>query len=580
MNVTFTYLLVLIAVPAAPDPSAFGACGSGAGDCCSANGTPGCNDLGTECCAIVCACDPFCCETAWDEDCATFGVHNSGCGAQLLCAECADADGDGVPDALDACCATPAGLTVDADGRPVGDLDSDCDVDLDDFALFQANLTGVMEEPDGHCPQSCIGINCNDGDSCTIDTCVLSSCIHAQLPCPDNRFCRDGECVQCVTDTDCDDGLYCTGTETCDTSGSCVSAGDPCISLTCNCRGVDQDAICDEGDTAAQCSCPDCPAILFTLNQDTLIGSTGDDPFVAPLEFNPGSGTQMATLQTGDSANGLAGNDTLDATFNFPGVVAPAALIDINTINITNFAGGTVTVNGNNIVGVDVINQVNSVGDLAVTNLQELTDIGFTGIADPNVDLTVSFAQASTTGGMNDRITCILEEAEVGIASIVTAGFNGFETVDFASIGSTPNRLTALTQTTGMTMATATFTGSADLQVDTLPNTILIYNASGMTGDLQLGSGTDNTTYAQFATANLIQMTLGDGDDLVIFEDTFTANDFLSSTLDCRGGTDVVQNSFAASFGVASPLRNCEEVRFNASANGVSVNFSGHTGLT
>lgn len=43
-------------------------CGPGAGDCCSANGTPGCNNA--SCCETVCAIDPYCCETAWDSICA------------------------------------------------------------------------------------------------------------------------------------------------------------------------------------------------------------------------------------------------------------------------------------------------------------------------------------------------------------------------------------------------------------------------------------------------------------------------------------------------------------------------------
>jgi len=44
-------------------------CGSPfAGDCFSANGTPGCEV--SECCDAVCQLDPFCCEVAWDESCA------------------------------------------------------------------------------------------------------------------------------------------------------------------------------------------------------------------------------------------------------------------------------------------------------------------------------------------------------------------------------------------------------------------------------------------------------------------------------------------------------------------------------
>ncbi len=45
------------------------ACGvPGTGSCSEANGTPYCEDA--ECCELVCAGDPFCCDTAWDQICA------------------------------------------------------------------------------------------------------------------------------------------------------------------------------------------------------------------------------------------------------------------------------------------------------------------------------------------------------------------------------------------------------------------------------------------------------------------------------------------------------------------------------
>lgn len=55
-----------------------------------------------------------------------------------------DTDGDGVDDVIDVCDNTPPGIAVDAQGRPRGDLDRDCDVDLDDFAIFQGNMTGPL----------------------------------------------------------------------------------------------------------------------------------------------------------------------------------------------------------------------------------------------------------------------------------------------------------------------------------------------------------------------------------------------------------------------------------------------------
>ncbi len=55
-----------------------------------------------------------------------------------------DRDGDGVPDGLDVCDNTPAGTAVDLLGRPYGDLDYDCDTDLDDYAMLGGAATGLL----------------------------------------------------------------------------------------------------------------------------------------------------------------------------------------------------------------------------------------------------------------------------------------------------------------------------------------------------------------------------------------------------------------------------------------------------
>lgn len=53
-----------------------------------------------------------------------------------------DGDGDGVPDGTDVCPDTPSGAAVDAEGRPIGDLNQNCRTDMADFALFQQGFTG------------------------------------------------------------------------------------------------------------------------------------------------------------------------------------------------------------------------------------------------------------------------------------------------------------------------------------------------------------------------------------------------------------------------------------------------------
>jgi hypothetical protein len=66
---------------AAPSALAQGVCGSAsAGNCCTANTTPGCSNVA--CCKTICAADPFCCNTRWDSICAQ--AANSQCASCLV----------------------------------------------------------------------------------------------------------------------------------------------------------------------------------------------------------------------------------------------------------------------------------------------------------------------------------------------------------------------------------------------------------------------------------------------------------------------------------------------------------------
>ena len=65
---------------------------------------------------------------------------------------------------------------------------------------------------------------------------------------------------QCTTDSDCDDGLFCTGTETC-VNGFCQSSGDPCSGEyvcnedtdTCDAPVCDNDGMCEAGEDCNNC---------------------------------------------------------------------------------------------------------------------------------------------------------------------------------------------------------------------------------------------------------------------------------------------------------------------------------------
>ncbi|HVP12192.1 MAG TPA: multiheme c-type cytochrome [Phycisphaerae bacterium] len=66
-----------------------------------------------------------------------------------------DTDGDGVGDPCDSCPDVPAPAGVDAFGRPLGAIDLDCDVDIDDLVIFAGCMAGpqVTTPPPGCTPE-------------------------------------------------------------------------------------------------------------------------------------------------------------------------------------------------------------------------------------------------------------------------------------------------------------------------------------------------------------------------------------------------------------------------------------------
>ena len=148
------------------------------------------------------------------------------------------------------------------------------------------------------------GTACDDGLFCNgADTCASGSCVqHAGDPC-DCDF-PDSDCTDCCNEAQdnctgnepsgspCDDGLYCNGTDTCNSSGSCSNhTGDPC-----NCDLPDSNCTdcCNEAQdncTGNEPSGSPCDDGLYCNGTDTCNGSgscsnhTGD-PCVGGEECN------------------------------------------------------------------------------------------------------------------------------------------------------------------------------------------------------------------------------------------------------------------------------------------------------
>ncbi|MDO8631798.1 MAG: putative metal-binding motif-containing protein, partial [Phycisphaerales bacterium] len=161
-----------------------------------------------------------------------------------LLAGVADADQDGVDDAVDVCCDTPPGIPVDEEGRPLGDIDGDCDVDLEDFDLFQSSYTGPFEG----CPaEICDGLD-NDCN-CEIDdmgfiACGVGEC-RREVP-----VCSGGEFQKCITGK--------PQAEICDQrDNNCDGVVDDFASdAPLWYRDFDQDGFGTSADTLVACSSP------------------------------------------------------------------------------------------------------------------------------------------------------------------------------------------------------------------------------------------------------------------------------------------------------------------------------------
>jgi hypothetical protein len=98
------------------------------------------------------------------------------------------------------------------------------------------------------------GLFCNGEESCDEENDV---CLSKGNPCLGNLTCNeeDDVCEGCLKDSDCYDGLYCTGVETC-VEGVCQPGDDPCLDDGLFCNGEES---CDEEENVCLHSGNPCP---------------------------------------------------------------------------------------------------------------------------------------------------------------------------------------------------------------------------------------------------------------------------------------------------------------------------------
>ncbi|NUN12744.1 MAG: hypothetical protein HUU55_03830 [Myxococcales bacterium] len=167
------------------------------GDCCSLNGSTGCND--TECTECVCKFDPFCCASGWDGLCAacangTGGVaacQNAG-GCDKDCPQC-DVCGNGFCGPSENCVQCPGDCGACTGGccqtkSGIGCDDADCQSCVCALDSFCCNVAW-----DGACA------SCASGSSAACDACTLNNC--GQCDTCGNGVCLPNQdCCDCAAD--------------------------------------------------------------------------------------------------------------------------------------------------------------------------------------------------------------------------------------------------------------------------------------------------------------------------------------------------------------------------------------------
>jgi hypothetical protein len=561
-----------------------------------------CNDA-DGCTVDVCGTDGFC-GTSGATDCddadacttdgcvaATGCTHTDvDCDDNVACTD--DACADGTCSHSDNCA---AGEQCNA---TTGACDALCAVDADcDDATFcngaeTCSADGICVAGTDPCTDN--GVFCDGTESCDVAT---DACVSSGDPCAVGTTCDEATAaclteVACTLDADCDDGLFCNGAETCvipvdATEGVCADGTRPCDDTDADANVITCDAgaaqSCDEGDIAAVCT--NCPGETrnFTLEVDTLTGSTSDDTFLAPTALT-GLGAQTATLQNGDSANGLAGADVLTAYLVNGGAaltIAPT-LAGIETFNFTDYSTTfTTTIIADAITGAATINLTGGLNDTAdgfsINNLPSVVNVGMTNTSE---DFELVYTSAAASGASNSMILTLSNSTDSAVASrsevrISSGAANGIETITIDSVGSA-NRLRLLTQTpnagtTSSSLATLNITGDQDLQIGDIVTGVGVLDNSVLT--VNAGAATDIFTGKILEIAvgtGAVAFTGGSGDDTVNYGANYTTSDVING----GDGTDYLglTTAFAAAAVAQSNVTNIEGLRIsNAHTTAVTL---------
>ena len=280
--------------------------GCGESQDCNTNGIP-------DECDIASSISDDCQPNGIPDECDLAGGTSGDCNTNGIPDECdiaggtsPDVNGNGVPDECEACVSdadcddgvdctddacisgtcvsTPSDANCPSDGLFCTGPET-CDAWLGCVSSGDPCLgTGLIcDETNDDCRACLSDAECSDAVACTDDACLNGKCVSTpnDASCPDDGvFCNgtgvcaatsgcvssgdpcvgsdlicdevNDVCVACMTNAECDDGLFCNGAETC-ADGSCAGGDDPCPDQACD----EDQRSCFEPECAADADCDD-----------------------------------------------------------------------------------------------------------------------------------------------------------------------------------------------------------------------------------------------------------------------------------------------------------------------------------
>jgi len=227
----------------------------------------------------VCACSA----AAKAAQLPTFCSRSSAAGICVGVRRCLPAGAPGAPPG--------GGLSACDAGEPMPEVcdgkDNNCDGATDDGPLCDDGVSCTTDScTDGACAFSDIG--CSDGDLCTDDSCSASGCTHVPAACSDGNDCTADACAlpggctwSAIDGGPCDAGVACTAAAC--KAGVCTASplgcedGDPCTTDTCGDAGCEHAALdCDDGNACTDDGCS--PAGGCFSAPDDANGCSDGDP--------------------------------------------------------------------------------------------------------------------------------------------------------------------------------------------------------------------------------------------------------------------------------------------------------------